>query len=84
MFHRFVKLLFGLSMNMLNFLLGGNFPPFVGVRVIIEEQGRYLTIGSPKDRFTFPGGSVRRRVPTGRAAARAKLAGVRGQLGNGR
>lgn len=55
-FYCFVKKLFSHSVNILNFLLAGNLPPFVGVRVIIEEQGRYLVIESPKDHFTFPGG----------------------------
>src|ERR1700680_3530815 len=70
MFHRFVKLLFGLSVNMLNFLLGGNLPPFVGVRMIVEEQGRYLVIESPKDHFTFPGGFVRWREYPAQTAKR--------------
>ncbi|HLX57548.1 MAG TPA: NUDIX hydrolase [Ktedonobacteraceae bacterium] len=70
MFYRFVKKLFSLSVNIFNFLLAGNLPPFVGVRVITEEQGRYLVIESPKDHFTFPGGFVRWREHPAQAAQR--------------
>jgi ADP-ribose pyrophosphatase YjhB (NUDIX family) len=55
---------------MLNFLLAGNLPPFVCVCMIVEEQGRYLVIESPKDRFTFPGGFVRWREYPAQAAQR--------------
>ncbi|HVB72964.1 MAG TPA: NUDIX hydrolase [Ktedonobacteraceae bacterium] len=70
MFYRFVKKLFSLSVNVLNFLLAGNLPPFVCVSVIVEEQGRYLVIESPKDHFTFPGGFVRWREHPAQAAQR--------------
>ena len=49
----------GISFNILNWILAGNLPPFVSVRIIVEEQGRYLVIEDSAGHFSLPGGFTR-------------------------
>ena len=49
----------GISFNILNLLLAGNLPLFVSVRIIVEEQGRYLVIEDRKGHFSLAGGFTR-------------------------
>ena len=70
LFYRLLKVTFGFLANMLNFLLAGNLPPLVGVRVIVEEQGRYLVIATPQGHSTLPGGFMRWREQPDQAAQR--------------
>ena len=70
MWYRCVKRVFVLSVNALNALLLGNLPPFVTACVVVEEQGRFLVVEPSDGRMTFPGGFVRWREHSARAACR--------------
>jgi ADP-ribose pyrophosphatase YjhB (NUDIX family) len=56
--------------NILNWLLAGNLPLFVTVRIIVEEQGRYLVVEESKGRFSLPGGFTRWNEDPAQAAIR--------------
>ncbi len=73
MFYRLLKHLVGISFNLLNFVLGGNLPPFGCVAVIVEEQGRFLLIRRPKGKLSFPSGFIRWREMPIEAAKRECL-----------
>ncbi len=68
----FIRLLYGkfgklvnFCFNILNVVLVGNLPPLGSVRIIIEEQNRYLVIEQGKVNVVFPGGFMRwYEIPT--------------------
>jgi 8-oxo-dGTP diphosphatase len=74
----------GISFNILNWLLAGNLPLFVTVRVIVEEQGRYLVVEESKGRFSLPGGFTRWNENPTQAAIREceEETGLRAKLGD--
>jgi 8-oxo-dGTP diphosphatase len=74
----------GISFNILNLMLAGNLPPFVTVRVIVEEQGRYLVIEESKGYFSLPGGFTRWNEDPAQAAIREceEESGLRVKLGD--
>src|SRR5215831_6042310 len=51
----------GLVFNILNVCLAGNLPPLGAVRVIVQDQGRYLLLRRPDGHLVFPGGFMRWR-----------------------
>jgi ADP-ribose pyrophosphatase YjhB (NUDIX family) len=57
--YRLLKRLVGVFFNVLNLLLAGNLPPFVGVCVIVEDQDKYLVVRQPGGSYVFPGGFMR-------------------------
>lgn len=59
MFYALLYKLASISFNILNLLSVGKLPPFVCVRVIVEEQDKYLIIEHSPNRFAFPGGFMR-------------------------
>ncbi|HVB24825.1 MAG TPA: NUDIX hydrolase [Ktedonobacteraceae bacterium] len=65
-----IKMWAAIFFNLLNFLLVGNLPPFGGVSVVVEEQGRYLVIQRPEGYFVFPGGFMRWREHPEKTALR--------------
>ena len=65
-----LKMWAAIFFNLLNFLLAGNLPPFGGVSVVVEEQGRYLVLQRPEGYFVFPGGFMRWREHPEKAAMR--------------
>jgi 8-oxo-dGTP diphosphatase len=74
----------GISFNILNWLLAGNLPLFVTVRIIVEEQDRYLVIEESKGHFSFPGGFTRWNENPAQAAIREceEETGLRVKLGD--
>jgi 8-oxo-dGTP diphosphatase len=74
----------GISFNILNLMLAGNLPPFVTVRLIVEEQGRYLAIEESKGYFSLPGGFTRWNEYPAQAAVREceEETGLRVKLGD--
>lgn len=61
MFYHLLTKLSGICFNILNWILGGNLPPFGCVCIFVEEQGHYLVIESAKGQCTLPGGFIRWR-----------------------
>ena len=63
--YRILGISAGLISNLINVCLAGNLPPLGAVRVIVEEEGRYLLLKRPDGRLVFPGGFMRwREHPT--------------------
>ena len=59
--YRSLKTWVGIFFNLFNLILAGNLPPFGCVSIIVEEQGRYLTVQRPEGHYVFPGGFMRWR-----------------------
>ncbi len=55
----------GFCFNILNTCLFGNLPPQGCIRVIVEENGKFLLLKRPEGTLVFPGGLIRwRERPT--------------------
>ena len=61
MFYYITKSLASICFNILNFLLGGNLPPFGCVCMIVEKKGQFLLIEQPGGVLAFPGGFMKWR-----------------------
>jgi ADP-ribose pyrophosphatase YjhB (NUDIX family) len=59
MLYQAVKRLAGIFFNFLNFLLGGNLPPFGSVGMIVEKEHRFLVLEQQNGTVAFPGGFMR-------------------------
>ena len=70
MFYDLLYKLVSIPFNILNLIFAGKLPPFVRVCVIVEEQGKYLTIENTRGRLVFPGGFMRWREHPVQAAQR--------------
>lgn len=68
--YRMLGLLAGLAFNILNVCLAGNLPPLGSVRVIVQDQRRYLLLRRPDGHLVFPGGFMRWREDPIQAAKR--------------
>lgn len=56
-----IKSLASICFNILNFLLGGNLPPFGCVCIIVEKEQQFLLIERPGGILAFPGGFMKWR-----------------------
>ncbi|GHO86048.1 NUDIX hydrolase [Dictyobacter formicarum] len=61
MFYYITKSLACICFNILNFLLGGNLPPFGCVCMIVEKDQQFLLIEQPGGILAFPGGFMKWR-----------------------
>ncbi|GCE16675.1 NUDIX hydrolase [Dictyobacter kobayashii] len=61
MFYYLAKSLASICFNILNFLLGGNLPPFGCVCVIVEKEQQFLLLEQPGGVLAFPGGFMKWR-----------------------
>lgn len=68
--HKALTVLAPLCFNTLNLLLAGNLPPFGGVSVIVEDQGRFLVVRRSDGEVSFPGGFMRWREHPAQTARR--------------
>lgn len=70
MLYDMLKICVSVFFNLLNKLMGGKLPPFGTASVIVEQDGRYLTVELPRGRTVFPGGFMTWKEQPSQAAER--------------
>jgi ADP-ribose pyrophosphatase YjhB (NUDIX family) len=73
MLYFLLKKCVALFFSLFNVLLGGKLPPFGSACMLVEENGRYLAVATPRGTMTFPGGFMTWRETPQQTAEREGL-----------